>query len=850
MAAMNDICIEHKNNKILLKNWKLFKSKPFQFQSPADFTLDDQLLYTASVPGTVAMAVNGNEPECWLPNGDYDDYDWWYSIDFASSIENLAKTPSTSLKIQFDGLATLCEVWLNNKILLNTDNMFRGYECIIPNQLNKDDKLFLVFRSVSNELNKKRPRPRWKTKLVENQQMRWIRSTVLGHVSSWTPPIKAIGPWKAISIEVPRNFEIIQTQLTSTVESEQAKVNLSINLKINDPVQKPTSASLEINGHSYPITLGLNQDTIQLSASISIPEIDFWWPHTHGNPKLYDYKILVSSANQSIEIKAGRLGFKSSLFVTNSEETALYINSEKIFCRGTCWSVSDYLSLNANEEKLRQQLTLIKNSGINMLRIGGTMVYESDAFYSLCDELGILIWQDFMFASMDYPFDDSDFLDNVTQEIKYQLQRLSNYTCVSLYCGNTDIEAQAAMYGLPKETWKQPFFETLLPEFCNELHTGIPYIPSSPTGGALPFHLSKGVTHYWGVGAYMKPVSDQNMQRVKFASEGMGLSHIPEESFINKHFGQKQLFPFSNDWHYRIPRDLGAGWGFDEIRDFYLEDIFGIDARKTKRSNPEYYIALSRVVTGEAIANVYKYWRSQQSQCNGGLIWFNRDFWPCAGFGIIDSDGLPKAAMYQLAQVWKSQQVILSNEGFDGANVTIINESNTPLNGKLEICLIKDGNKEIAKNTRDLCIEQRQTENISVDEMLEGFYDTGYAYCFGECHYDVIHATLLNSNEEIISENSLFTDMANFPKVASEEIEISATKLEDKLIELKIKSCRFLQFVNVKINGFTLEQNYFHLSPNKEKTIVARQSNNEVKKFKGHFKALNLTHDIRIKLSK
>ena len=135
----------------------------------------------------------------------------------------------------------------------------------------------------------------------------------------------------------------------------------------------------------------------------------------------------------------------------------------------------------------------MKEAGINMIRVGGTMVYESDLFYTLCDELGILVWQDFMFASMDYPVDDLEFLDNISQEAGYQLNRLSRHACISIYCGNSDVEAQAAMSGIAKNNWDLPFFDTDLQQICNSLHPSIPYIKSSPTGGALPFHLSEGV---------------------------------------------------------------------------------------------------------------------------------------------------------------------------------------------------------------------------------------------------------------------------------------------------------------------------------------------------------------------
>ena len=183
-----------KYEKILLKNnWRLFKSLPDRYHSPDDFDFDKQQPISTVVPSTVAMAVNGSQPTCWNPKYNYDEYDWWYLFEF-----NDLKLPSNSINTEntsicFNGLATLCEIWLNQTKLGSTDNMFRGYEFEL-NGLKETDKLILVFRSITRNLNQKRPRPRWKTKLVDNQQMRWIRSTVLGHSGFWTPPIRAIGP--------------------------------------------------------------------------------------------------------------------------------------------------------------------------------------------------------------------------------------------------------------------------------------------------------------------------------------------------------------------------------------------------------------------------------------------------------------------------------------------------------------------------------------------------------------------------------------------------------------------------------------------------------------------------------
>lgn len=843
--------VHHNIEKLMLKNdWYLFKTEPNHFTTPEDFNLSDQQTYSTNVPSTVAMTINGTAPECWAPQYDYNDYDWWYCFDF-SHLKNIQSfTSDFQTKLCFDGLATLCEIWLNNEIIVKTNNMFQRYEKILNKKINSNDKLFLVFRSISNELKIKRAKPKWKTKLVENQQMRWIRSTVLGHVAVWTPPIKAIGPWKEIFIESIKKVNINQLSIQPHVNNKIAAVNISVNLSSFDQNILWQEAEFIIDNTHYPLTISKsdNNQTLSLSKNIEFPDLNLWWPHTHGQANTYQYQLIIKSENNNLTISSGHLGFKSVDFTMNKSQSAFYINNEKVFCRGTCWTVSDYLSLNTKKIELEKLLKLMKDSGLNMIRIGGTMIYENDDFYELCDQLGILVWQDFMFASMDYPVEDPDFLKNITSEVQYQLNRLSRYACIALYCGNTDVEAQSAMYGIDKTHWINSFFTDTLPTNCKNIHPSIPYLPSSPTGGTLPFHLSKGVSHYWGIGAYMKPVTDQNKQLVKFCSEGMGLPHIPENYLIHQYIGKSTLYPYSNDWTSRIPRDLGAGWDFDTIRDFYLEDLFKVDARSLRRENVDLFMRLSKIITGEVISQVFQYWRSHHSQCHGGIVWFNRDFWPCAGFGIIDSNNQAKAAYYQLKQVWNNIQIIVTNQGLDGASITAINESESSFEGQIEVELIKDNCITIAKDKQVISLSKHQQQQFDVDAILGRFYDSGYAYRFGVAQFDILVCRLLDVENKVCSESFLFPESFMLPIVTSPKIDTSIKIIDELTIELSIKSEHFLQYVNIDIKNYISLDNYFHLSPSYEKTILLKKNNIDKKNIRGTIQAINLSAPIKIKV--
>ena len=337
-----------------------------------------------------------------------------------------------------------------------------------------------------------------------------------------------------------------------------------------------------------------------------------------------------------------------------------------------------------------------------MLRVGGTMVYESDDFYRLCDELGILVWQDFMFANMDYPVDDPDFAANIEAEAKYQLARLAAHPCFAVLCGNSEVEQQAAMRGVPRELWRNRWFATRLPELCAEYRPGTTYVPSTPSGGALPFHVRHGVAHYYGVGAYLRSPREVRSADVKFAPECLAFANVPGPEAVSAIMGGGLPALHHPRWKQRVPRDTGAGWDFDDVRDFYLQHFFAVDPVKMRCFDPARYLQLSRVVSGEMMAQVFAEWRSGHSRNHGGLVWFFKDLWPAAGWGIVDSLGIPKAAYYYLRRSWLSRQITVTDEGLDGLHLHVINETAEPLDGFVELLLLKDEHVVVVPPRSDL----------------------------------------------------------------------------------------------------------------------------------------------------
>ncbi len=835
--------------------WKLVHSEPGEYTDPQIFLTQHHSWIPAIVPGTVAQSLQAagqwDLDHCLEQQYDFDAFDWWYHGKFSVAKDLLEKKH----QLRFDGLATVCEIWLNGKLLANTANMFRAYELDVSECLAAENDLLICFRSLKENLAQRRPRPSWKTNLTNHQQLRWIRTSLIGRMPGWTPPAAPVGPWLSIALERIESIEVstltLNTRLQQSTEGKNEGIVDIILRLTNDSDHPIEQASIIVGDQATPLSITVIDNITTLSAQATIPNVQLWWPHTHGVPKLYDCKLMLRRGDQTIGIDCGKLGFKHVELLTAENQFKLQINGSALFCRGACWSINNAVSLTGTEEELLHSLVLARDAGMNMIRIGGTMLYETDLFYQLCDRLGIMVWQDFMFANMDYPIGDEDFRTEIQAEVEYQINRLRQHPCLTVYCGGSEVEQQAAMLGMPQELWRNELFATVLPDYCNRLHPGIPYVtnsPFSPVSGTLPFHVGTGVAHYYGVGAYKRPLDDVKKANVQFTTECLAFSNIPEDASLEK--AMRGLLPVAHHprWKSRVPRDTGASWDFEDTRDHYLRVLFDVEPVTMRSHNMPEYLALSRVTPGEVMSRTFAEWRSAQMRCSGALIWLYKDFWPGAGWGIIDSDGMPKACYYYLKRAWATQVILITDEGLDGVKLHVINEDDISIDASVELTLLKNGKITIASATLPLTLEPGDNKEISADTMLGAFYDTTYSYRFGPVKHDLVLATLRNSKSgEVISEAFYFPVGYRLPKINA-CIEASAEIQDETHYLVKLKSDHFLQAVHFDVEGYLPSDNYFHLAPNQEKMILLTQQAT-AKKFRGYIAAINLHEIVKISVN-
>ncbi len=813
--------------------WKCCARLPAGLEAAAPRVDDAGDWLPAEVPGTAAAALHAQGRWDHQHPVDIDAQDWWYATTFPAP----DFAPGTPCFLCLDGLASPAAVWFNGECILRTDNMFRAHRSDVSGLLKAENELVIVFHSLSVELKKKRPRPRWKTNLTSHQQLRWHRTSLLGRIPGWTPPVPPVGPWRAVRLECGPVL-LSQIQRTAVLEGGCGVISFSALVE----------ASVEII--SARLHVGKNEAVLACHGSaiegeLRLPNPDLWWPHTHGTPHLHDCRVVMETELGPLEFALERVGFRQ-LERRDEPGFGLSINGEDIYCRGACWTAGDIFTLSAPRESLRRDLLLAREAGMNMVRIGGTMVYESDEFYRLCDELGILVWQDFMFANMDYPVDDSAFAENIAIEAQQQIDRLAQHPCVAVYCGNSEVEQQSAMLGMSPELWRNDWFGRDLPALCATRHPGTAYVPSSPSGGVLPFHTRTGVTHFYGIGAYLRSLRELRQADVKFTSECLGFANIPEPGVIDEIMGGLLPVVHHPRWKQRVPRDTGSAWDFEDVRDHYLRELFAVDPATLRSFDMPRYLELSRVTSGEMMARTFSEWRSSHSRNAGALVWFFKDLWAASGWGIVDHHGMPKAAWYQLKRVWQTRQLTITDEGLDGLDLHFINEAAAPQEGMVEVQLLREPGVITARHELALSVGGRARVTMSLDEITGSFHDVNYAYRFGPQAHHVVVATWFNAQREVLSEAFHLTRARNpeaWP-LPPESLSIKAVALEDGRGAVTLKCDRFLHSVRLTAQGFLPDDNYFHLCPGREKTVAFSPAVGNRGRFRVSVEALNFTGEI------
>ncbi|REC62058.1 glycoside hydrolase family 2 protein [Chryseobacterium pennae] len=608
----------------------------------------------ATIPGTVHLDLMNNKliPDPFKDENEkkvqwVENEDWDYQTHF----DILSKEfDFTNIDLVFNGLDTFSEIYLNGKLLKKTDNMFRKWEIPVKEYVKLGDNLLQVkFKSAvheGKELAKKVPFT------MPESPRSFVRKAQYQFGWDWGPRLVTAGIWKDVKLEFwgnakVKNIQVQQKSLTSTL----AEISFNMNIFAEEEGEYFTWFNLNRGMHKFHLNKGFN--TIKLPYSIKDPKR--WQPNGRGKPHQYATKITLYKKGGRIirEIKV-TYGLKDIELVQKKDEKgksfSFKVNGDPLYIKGTNWIPADSFSPRITKEKYQQLIKAAKEANMNMIRIWGGGIYEDEEFYRACDENGILVWQDFMFAGSFYPA-DNEFLENVKEEVKDQVNRLQNHPSIALWCGNNEIDEAIVNWGYQKQfkyskadslqVWKdyKKLFHEVIPNTLKENLSPDKniYWPSSPSiGWGHKESLTEGDSHYWGVWWGEQPFEIYNEKVGRFMSE-YGFQGMPTLETTKSMFSGVPDLSLKNST-IKAHEKHARGW---EIINKYMERDYKTPADFVK------YNYVSQLLQARGMQTAIEAHRRAKPYNMGTLYWQLNDCWPVVSWSSVDYSGNWKAFHYQ-----------------------------------------------------------------------------------------------------------------------------------------------------------------------------------------------------------
>lgn len=705
--------------------------------------------------------------------------------------------------LALDGLATHCTLWLDGTRIGESRSMFAPLRIAVEARAGAE--LVLHFAPLTVENGAPLRRQRWRPHLVAGPHLRHWRASLLGRMPGWCPSVPAVGPFRPVALITEGPVAARDIRLRAGVDQGTPTLEVALTLRGN-----AAAPVLHCAGKKR-VMQGANG---RWFARLDLPEAALWWPHTHGTPALHAVSVSVDGRRLDL----GRTGFRTLALdrAGDGHGFRIVVNGVPVFCRGAVWTPVDVTTLAGGATAYAARLGTARALGMNMLRIPGFATYETPAFFDACDELGILVWQDLMLSNFDYDLSPAALGDVLCAEIDALLDLNEGAPSLAVVCGGNEMAQQGAMLSLPEAVWRTPFLETDLPALVAARRPDVLTVANSPFGGDLPFRTDAGVSHYFGVGAYRRPLDDARRANPRFASECLAFANLPQPERLPPNAGNAA--PGSAEWRARIVRDLKADWDFEEVRDHYLGVLYGEDAARLKADNPARYLALSAAVSGEVMEAAFAEWRRAGSPCGGALVLSLADVQPGFGWGLLDFEGIPKPAAFALKRAFRPLNVLLTDEGLNGLDCHIVNDTAETRALSLSLTAYGADGAPVIDGTMRLVIGPHSTLRRSSAEILGIFFDITAAYGFGPAPHVVSVARLADAESGAPVAGAFHFPLGRAAAMAEPGLSATLARAgRDWCVTLRAE--RLAQSVHIAAPGFAPSDDWLHVAPGAPQNI-------------------------------
>lgn len=660
------------------ERWMLTSTNKYNFdrlEAKVPGTVHTDLYQNKIIPNPFFGAVEKNL--LWIENEE-----WHYETSFKISKQELE---NANCFIQFDGLDTYAEVWLNRTKILTADNMFRTWKVDVKKLLVAGENQlrinFMPAVKKGKEEAKKLPYT------LPGDEKVFTRKAQYQYGWDWGPRFVTAGIYKKVSLHFYNDALINKVQF-----NQKSMVNNYARLEFNTEINSTTNGtfSIKINDKEQPVTLRKGINTVMMNYEIQNAKL--WWPNGLGEPTLYPFEIILLKDGQKIDSKKMKIGLRTIELVQEKDKigTSFYfkVNDVPVFMKGANYIPPDSFLPRATSSTYQSIVKNAKDANMNMLRVWGGGVYADDAFYDACDENGILVWQDFMFACAMYPGDDA-FLDNIKNEVIDNVNRLQNHPSIALWCGNNENDEGWHNWGWQKQykyseqdstkIWNdyQKLFHELIPQTLSDI---LPknenrYWPSSPSiGWGKKESLTQGDSHYWGVWWGKEPFDMYEKKVGRFMSE-YGFQGMPNlETF--KSFAEKEDLNLQSE---AVKNHQKHATGYETINEYMARDYI-------VPTKFEDYIYVSQLLQADGMKTAIEAHRRAKPNCMGTLFWQLNDCWPVTSWSSVDYYGRWKALQYQVKRSFENCLVTIKEEK-DSYEIYIVNNDLNQFSAQFDIVL-------------------------------------------------------------------------------------------------------------------------------------------------------------------
>ncbi|WIX92093.1 glycoside hydrolase family 2 protein [Amycolatopsis sp. DG1A-15b] len=602
---------------------------------------------------------------------------WRYTLEFESS----APASAERADLVFDGLDTVAAVTLNGRQLGRAANMHRTYRFDVRGVLRDGaNTLTVEIASALTHAEAVEAELGWRDHAYPSP-FNMIRKMACSFGWDWGPDLQTAGIWKPVRLERWTTARLATVRPLVTVDEDgtgRVTVHADVERAAGPGDRLELVASIPAEGRTVRATI--EPGDTRGTATLTVPDVRLWWPAGYGEHPLYDLEVGLAGAGTTPDAYRRRVGFRTVTVDTEPDEAGtpftFVVNGTPVFAKGANWIPDDHFLTRISRDRLARRVEQALGANLNLLRVWGGGIYETEDFYDVCDERGVLVWQDFPFACASYP-EEEPLWTEVEAEARENVARLTPHASLVLWNGNNENLWGFADWGWPEQldgrTWGLKYYTELLPAIVAELDPTRPYAPGSPysPGDFHPNDPDHGTRHEWDVWNRVDYTHYRD-HIPRFCSE-FGFQGPPTWATLTRWIHDDPLTPTSPAFLRHQKAEDGNG-KLDR----------GLAAHLPRPAAfPDWHWA-TQLNQARAVAFGIEHFRSWWPRTAGAVVWQLNDCWPVTSWAAIDSDERLKPLWYALKHAFAPR--LLTVQPRDGEDVVIaVNDTATPWSGDLEL---------------------------------------------------------------------------------------------------------------------------------------------------------------------